>query len=156
MNKIIWIVIVIIVVGFGAWYFMKGDYSVKKDEMKATSTPEEAVIHEDGVVAKERQVVFYTDEGFASPPLTIKVGEAVEFKNESSREVWPASAKHPTHTVYPGTDIKKCGTAGAGQMFDSCGGIAPGASWIFTFNEKGEWGYHDHLDAKKFGKIIVE
>ena len=156
MNKTIAIIVAVVVVGFGAWYFMKSDYSLKKDEMQATSPPEEAVVSENGAVMGEKQVVVYTDEGYVPSSLIIKAGEVVEFRNESSRETWPASAKHPTHTGYPGTDIKKCDTAEAGEMFDSCGGIAPGASWTFTFNEKEEWGYHDHLDAKKFGKIIVE
>jgi|SRR3989344_6392860 len=162
MNKTLAIIIAIVVIGGGAWYFMKGDYAEKKEEMQATSTPEEAVqgIPIPGAVGPEMVAVggtvTYTDEGFSPSPLTIKVGESVEFKNVSSRETWPASAMHPEHTVYPGTDIKKCGTDDSTQMFDACGGVVPGGSWTFTFNEKGEWGYHDHLNAKYFGKIVVQ
>ena len=149
MNKIIGIIIVIAIVGLGAWYFMKGNYAEKKDKMQATSTPEEAVMGEENTI-------IYTDAGFSPSPLTIQAGETVEFKNTSSREMYVASAMHPTHTGYPGTDIEKCGTAGASQMFDTCEKTMPGASWTFTFNEKGEWPYHDHINAKYFGKIVVE
>ena len=34
----------------------------------------------------------------------------VIWKNESSNPMWTASAMHPTHKVYPGTDISACGT----------------------------------------------
>lgn len=68
----------------------------------------------------------------------------------------PASAMRPTHKVYPGSDIEKCGTAEESKIFDACRAIPAGGSWFFTFNEAGSWDYHDHLDAKNFGKIIVE
>jgi len=101
-------------------------------------------------------VLAYTDSGFAEKTITIKSGTTVEFKNQSSRGMWPASAMHPTHTVYPDSDIKKCGTAEEEGIFDSCGEIAPRESWSFTFNEVGEWGYHNHNNPSHFGKIIVQ
>ncbi len=157
MNKTLAIIVAIVVVGLGAWYFMKGDYAEKREEMQATSTAEEALPQGQGEAMMEaKQIITYTDEGFSPSPLMIKTGEMVEFKNMSSREVWVASAMHPTHTGYPGSDIKKCGTPEAEMIFDACAGIAPGGSWSFAFSETGEWPYHDHLNAKYFGKIIVE
>ena len=96
-----------------------------------------------------------TDDGFSPTPLTIKKGSTVTFVNNSSEPSWPASAMHPTHTVYPGSDIQKCGSDEQGSIFDACKGLENGESFSFTFNEAGEWGYHDHLNSKKFGKIIV-
>jgi len=96
-----------------------------------------------------------TNNGYAPSPLTIKKGSTVFFVNNSSGKARPASAIHPSHTVYPGTDISKCGGTNSGNIFDACRGLNPGEMFSFTFNEVGEWGYHDHLNSSKRGKIIV-
>jgi hypothetical protein len=66
--------------------------------------------------------------------------------------MWVASAQHPTHTVYPEKTDADC----LGSAFDACEGVSPGNSWSFTFNEVGEWGYHNHLRANHWGRVIVE
>ena len=104
----------------------------------------------------EDSMIRYTDQGFAPAVLTVSAGETVVFKNESGKSIRPASDVHPAHTGYPGTDIKNCATAEAGTMFDPCAPIAPGDSWSFTFNEKGEWSYHNHMGPTEIGKVIVE
>ena len=106
----------------------------------------------------ERNVIEITSSGFTPGTLTISKGETVTFINKDTEEHWPASASHPTHTVYPGSDIEKCfdGKTDKSTLFDSCGGLSEGESWSFTFNEVGSWGYHDHLDANLHGKVIVE
>ena len=102
-------------------------------------------------------VIEITSSGFTPSTLTISKGDTVTWINKDTEEHWPASALHPTHTVYPGSDIKKCGTAEQGNIFDACDpGLAPGESFSFTFNEVGTWSYHDHLIGGLFGKIIVE
>ena len=100
-------------------------------------------------------VIEITSSGFTPSELTISKGETVTWINRDTEEHWPASAMHPTHTVYPGSDIKKCGTSEEGNIFDACRGLAPGEIWSFTFNEVGSWDYHDHLVNGLFGKIIV-
>ena len=146
-KSALFIVLGVLVVG--AVYFANGNFTEKRDKMNATSTAEEAV-------AKDINTIVYTDGGFSPSPLTVKAGETVMFKNESGREVWPASAMHPTHAVYPGTAIEKCDSAAPGEMFDACGPVMPGESWPFTFNIAGEWAYHNHLNASYFGKVVVE
>jgi len=106
--------------------------------------------------AGNERTIRVTAEGFVPSALTIKKGESVTWMNETDRNVWPASAMHPTHMVYPGSDIKKCDTAEAATIFDSCAGITPGSSWSFVFNEVGTWKYHDHLRATVFGSITVQ
>ena len=86
--------------------------------------------------------VSYTDGGYSPGTVTIKVGGTVTFKNNSSKNMWPASDSHPTHTDYPG--------------FDSLQGIAAGGQWSFTFTKTGTWGYHDHLTPGKTGTIVVQ
>ena len=78
----------------------------------------------------------------------------VTFFNEDSNKHWPASAMHPTHTLYPGSGIEKCGTGE--KIFDACKGLEQGESFSFTFNEKGSWKYHDHLSVSSTGTIVVE
>lgn len=94
-----------------------------------------------------------TDSDFEPPTLTIKVGSTVNFVNNSNTNTWPASARHPTHTAYPGSGILKCGSGE--NIFDACVWVEPGDSYSFIFNEVGEWAFHDHLLPSKVGKIIV-
>lgn len=105
-----------------------------------------------------KNTVEVTSSGYNPSTLTIKSGETVTWANKDSSAHWIASAQHPTHKVYPGSDIAKCGTPDQKDIFDACNGVGPGDSWSFTFNQKGSWNYHDHLNVKApfFGKIIVE
>lgn len=100
--------------------------------------------------APSENVITYTDDGYSPAPLTVKIGEVVTFKNESSRSMWPASALHPTHREYPTTG--GC----LGSTFDACMGVQPGDFWSFKFDIAGTWRYHDHLNPSSFGSIIVE
>jgi len=100
--------------------------------------------------AEMSAIIRYTDTGFVPASLTVKKGTAVTFRNESVGEVWPASARHPTHTVYP--------TSGGclGSTFDACRGLRTGEEWTFSFDIAGTWGYHDHLTPRYFGSVTVE
>ena len=84
----------------------------------------------------------YDGTTFNPSQLTIKAGDVVIFKNNSSGSFWPASGPHPGHTAYPEFDPKKA--IGAGQ------------SWQFKFTKTGNWPFHDHINPSVFGKIIVE
>ncbi len=106
---------------------------------------------ETGIVEENREnSVIYADNGFSPAIITVGVGNVVIFENRSSRSMWVASALHPTHGLYPvsGGCIS--------SAFDACEGIDSGFSWSFVFNEKGTWRYHDHLDARFTGTIVVE
>jgi len=152
MNKTIIGIVVILVVALGAWYFMSQPQIPVVNETENGGNVEAS----DEAANIEKNTITFTGNGFSPSVVTAKKGDTVKFVNNSAEYVWPASAMHPTHTVYPGSDIEKCDTDARDTLFDSCEGIAPGASWEFTFNEVGEWGYHDHLNAKFFGKVIVE
>ena len=109
----------------------------------------DAEIKTEAKIAEEKTVT-YTDSGFSPATLTIKKGETVVFKNQSAQSMWPASAKHPTHTAYPTTG--GC----IGSTFDACKGVQPDNSWSFKFEVLGSWKYHDHLTPKDRGTITVE
>jgi plastocyanin len=99
--------------------------------------------------------IVMSEAGFSPQEVTVTEGGVVTWVNTGGTAMWPASAFHPTHTVYPGSDINKCGTSDELNIFDSCRGIAPGGSWTFVFNDKGTWAYHDHLNPSRFGRVIV-
>jgi len=96
-----------------------------------------------------------TNSGFEPQKLEINNGDSITLINERTNPSWPASNMHPTHIIYPGSDIKKCETSEKDGIFDSCRGLEKGESWTFKFTQKGSWGYHDHLDSGERGTIVV-
>lgn len=105
---------------------------------------------------ESKVVIKVIDGGFEPNIVEIKKGDEVEWINSSSKPVWPASDIHPTHKLYPNSSIEKCGTDEEKNIFDACRGIEPNEKWSFTFNEAGEWSYHDHLNPSLTGKVIVK
>ena len=117
------------------------------------------VIGSGGSVRENPYLIEITSQGFFPEIVTISVGETITFVNKDSEVHWPATDVHPTHTVYPGSDIKTCfsGTEEEkSNLFDSCKELEEGESWSFTFTEAGEWDYHDHRNANLKGTVIVE
>lgn len=86
--------------------------------------------------------VTFTSSGFSPSSVIVAEGGKVTFVNNSSASMWPASDPHPTHNGYPGFDAEKA--------------IGNGGSWTFTFNKKGSWGYHNHLNPMNKGTVIVQ
>ncbi len=93
-------------------------------------------------VPQDAKTVTYSESGFSPASLEVTTGQTVVFVNNSTKPFWPASAPHPTHTDYP--------------EFDAKSPVAPGSSFTFVFQKIGNWGFHNHLDSSKFGKIIVK
>ncbi len=129
--------------------------TVPTETQTSAETPTETPISTPTPTTQEF-VVRITNTGFEPSILEVPKGAKVTFVNESSNPSWPASAVHPTHRVYPGSGIEKCGTPEQERIFDACRGLGKGESWSFVFNEVGEWGYHDHLNPSLRGKIIVK
>lgn len=100
-------------------------------------------------------VIHLSEQGFDPQQVEINIGDEVTFENVGSTDIWPASNIHPTHRSYPGTDIKDCSSDQKSSGFDACKGIKPGEIYSFTFNEAGEWRYHDHLHSNLVGTITV-
>jgi plastocyanin len=94
--------------------------------------------------------------GYVPSVLQISLGDSVTWTNEGTRANWPASNVHPTHEGYPDSGLDKCGTEDEEGIFDACKALEVGESWTFTFNEVGDWRYHDHTRAGLVGKIIVK
>ncbi|MEK7090631.1 MAG: hypothetical protein AAB930_03530 [Patescibacteria group bacterium] len=160
MQKIIAIIIVLAALGAGFYYFSNrangpesaGDTVIDKNDgattdkgaMMEDKTGKSAVTDSEKAMEKKMEAVIITvgTEGkFTPDPVKIKVGQTVTWKNTSDKFIWPASAIHPTHQIYPEFDPKK--------------GVAPGEEWSFVFSKVGTWKYHDHLRTSVFGTINV-
>ncbi len=126
-----------------------------------SSEPADTVEPESGTVTIE-----ITDSGFTPSSVTVEQGTTVIWENTGSREVWPASNRHPSHTNYAGGDYDRSGSyaqsqacTGEGEQkgdaFDACRRLGPGESYEFTFEHTGEWGYHDHLNPGVQGTVTV-
>ncbi|MAZ67731.1 hypothetical protein CL652_03105 [bacterium] len=117
-----------------ARYVTTGEYApnsvVPQGDVSSSETDEAAV------------VVTYTNEGFVPREVTISAGETVVFVNKSSRPMWVASNLHPAHTILP--------------TFDQFSSTATGGSYRYTFDQVGEWTYHDHVNASQMGVVIVQ
>lgn len=162
MKKILLAIVVLVIVVVG-WMFLKNKKVdvVVSPTLDSTSSPQatplvspESTVSPSPVASKN--IITYTDEGYTPNLITIKKGETVVWKNESTDSMWTASAVHPTHRAYPGTDISACETQTLMPMFDACEKIVPGQSWSFTFNNVGTWGYHNHKEASHAGKVVVQ
>lgn len=151
-EKIVGIIAVIIVV-VGGWYLLKGTPAsapeTPTEEAQTTTNTTTTTTTITGVI------IVYTDQGFSPANINVPLGTTVTFVNQSSKNMWVASAMHPAHTVYSGTTLSQHCPDTTNSAFDECKGDAPGASYSFTFNKEGTWKYHDHIDATKFGSITV-
>lgn len=88
------------------------------------------------------ETVRYTNDGFQPKKLTVPVGTMVEFVNQSDKTMWIASNVHPEHEILP--------------TFDQFKEVPKGQSYMYTFDKKGTWPYHDHINPALEGTIVVE
>ena len=109
-------------------------------------TPSQPAVTETATVTTQTPqaspTITYDSSGFSPATITVGVGEAVTFVNQSSRAMWIASNPHPIHTGLAGFDAKK--------------GIGNGESFSFRFTKAGEFGYHNHLNLSDTGTVVVE
>lgn len=156
MTKIRTIVLTIaaLVIGIGAAFFMaqsSDDSGTQSSDGQSSQDATAPALGEveadeqslnDEIASNAEQTVTFTDSGFQPEALQVTTGTTVTFENNSSRDMWVASDPHPSHTDLPD--------------FDTLRGYAPGEAYSYTFDEPGEWGYHDHLRSFDAGIVIVE
>lgn len=155
MKRVLIAFIAVIVVGGAAYYLSSPEQLPAPEPEVQDENMNEVGAGEEGpsVDPEFHALITYTDSGYSPSEITITRGQTVRWVNnsESSRETWPASAVHPTHSIYPEKSEDDC----LGSSFDACRGLLPGEFWEFTFDEVGEWRYHDHIHASQTGVIIV-
>jgi len=149
-NNMIIGVIVAIVIIVALFILIPGNNKVDEPALKINVVNDAAETAEPVL-----HLVEIGSSGFFPKSLSINSGDSVKFINKVNIRAWPASAIHPTHTLYPGSNINKCDTDEKLTTFDACGELRSGESYSFMFDEVGSWTYHDHLDTSRTGTIIV-
>ncbi|OGY91474.1 MAG: hypothetical protein A3B31_00565 [Candidatus Komeilibacteria bacterium RIFCSPLOWO2_01_FULL_53_11] len=151
MNRnVIGIIAVIVVIG-GGWYMLRGAPTAAPI-LPVTETPAGTGAT---TTTATGVTVAYTNQGFSPTSVTVPLGTAVTFINQSSGNMWVASAAHPTHTVYSGTSLNQHCPDTTNSTFDECVAVTSGNSYSFTFNKVGDWKYHNHANASQTGTVIV-
>ncbi len=158
MKKITVAFIAIVAIGLGWYFFFDGLNQPAPSASQAPSlktasplpTTRPSPLSTKPVPIIKKYEVIYTDTGYSPKTVTVKSGETIVFKNQSSRSMWTASDGHPAHRGYPTTG--GC----LGSTFDTCRGVRPSDSWSFVFDIVGTWEYHNHLRPNDTGIVIVE
>jgi plastocyanin len=127
---IIAIVVLAVVVAGGVYWFMR------KDSNTTTNTSSSSTN-----TAGQAEVIIYSDGGFSPATLTAKAGDTITVRNTSSHDIQMDSNPHPIHTDDPDLNV---------------GAVAAGQSMNFMVNNKGTFGYHNHLNPAQKGTIVIQ
>ena len=148
MNKYIIGIIIVLIVAAGLIFGLRSQNSTD-DTSEATTTmdisADTSTVGEDTATDSDTSTsvaVRYTANGYEPKTITVPVGTTVTFTNESSSGMWTASDPHPVHTKL--------------SSFDSDRNIANGQSYSYTFEQAGNWAYHNHSTPGHTGTVIVE
>lgn len=128
------IIVIVIAGGLLAWFFLQEEETVT-DVNKATITNQKTVNR------PPDNTVWIMDGDYNPAVMTVSAGDTITWvnKDESKRKV--AADPHPTSTSLP-------------ELVSS--ELEKDDSYSFTFEEAGEWYYHDYLNPIKKGKVVVE
>ena len=131
MNKkyllTICIILIVLVGGIVVW---KGINTTKQTNIAIKHTT---------ALPKEATVTLGKD-GFSPKEVTIKIGGAIRWKNESGKPETVNSDDYPTNQLHKELNF---------GLFNN------GSSVIYTFTKPGTYGYHNQLHHEQEGKIIV-
>jgi plastocyanin len=136
-NVLLTTLAVLIVVALGGILLWQQTQTQDMPESKGTTnTPAQMM------PTGEEHFVVLTEDGYMPSEIIIKRGDTITFSTENKdRPFWPASNVHPTHQIY--------------SEFDPKQPVPSGQTWSFTFDDVGEWRYHDHLAPYFTGIITV-
>jgi len=154
-STTIWILVAVLVVIGGTWYWQAHTPAPQEAAMENTQQAEEnnfADASKDGGVGVSVNTVRLTDSGFSPERLTVSKGTTVTFINQTSGGMWVGADEHPSHTSYAGTSRSEHCPDTTGTAFDQCGN---GNTYSFTFGKTGTWEYHNHVSSSARGAIIV-
>lgn len=152
--SLLWAAVVIVVIGAGGWWWYQSSAPATPTDLEEAAVPgaTEEEFSGDPKDGESLVTVLYTDTGFVPSSVTVSVGDTVTFLDQSADNgMWVASDEHPTHTGYDGTN-KDEHCPNNGTVFDQC---AEGATYSFTFQKGGMWGYHNHRESDHHGTVIV-
>lgn len=97
---------------------------------------------EQPAATSEGFTIVFTNAGFAEQVYQVKPGATVTVRNASSRPLQFSSDDHPSHRDEPSLNTPT---------------IRPGETTTFTApSEPGEYGFHDHINARHTGALVVK
>jgi plastocyanin len=132
MKKTIFVGVAVIMVGVGLYFW----------KTTAATSKLPSSVSNGGAIPSDATVVLMNQDEYEPSEVSVKKGSTVVFVNKSSDWRWPASNLHPTHDIYPAFDPKEP--------------VAPENSWMFRFDQVGEWRMHDHLAPYITGTVVVK
>lgn len=130
-SNILVIVIVILIAVVAVWVFMFNKPSSISNNTNASNNSSSATA---------TATITYTDSGFSPSMVTVKSGDTVAVKNNSSSTIQFDSDPHPVHT--DDTDL-------------NVGTVDPGQTKTFTVTKTGQFGYHNHFNPNQKGSITI-
>ncbi len=145
MNKAVIAILAAIVVAAGGYFaFHKSPPASSNNQSSSSTSQNSAASNSDSQAPSQVQTaatITYTDGGFSPQTVTVKAGDKILIKNDSSSPMQFDSNPHPIHTDDP--ELNE-------------GTIDAGSSAVITVTVKGTHGYHNHLDPSQTGTIIVQ
>lgn len=149
MRSLIIGVIVVAVLALGTFVLIQGNNNKKTDgasqETDGTLGSSTSGSGETDQPAAEEVTITYTDRGFEPSFSVVKSGGKIIWVNSSSSELQIGTDPHPSHTG--NKEI-------TGNQFVLT--IEPGASETVTVEEKGTFGFHNHLISDDTGSVAVK
>lgn len=140
MTKAIIGIIIVAVLAVGGYFaFHKSGPSYSSTSNNSTSNAPSS--NATNPTKPAAATITYTNSGFSPATITVKSGDTVAIKNDSSSEMALDSNPHPVHT--DDTDL-------------NVGTVAPGQTMTFTVIKKGTFGFHNHLNPSDQGTIVVQ
>ena len=151
MNKVVIAIVVALAVIGGGALFIVGSNENKQTPTPTTSSQattsstapadETAAMQPTDSTAEPAATITITDDGYSPKTITVKQGSVVKVVNNSSQKSMFSSDPHPSHTK---NDELNQNT------------IEPGQSQTFKVTRTGTYGFHDHLQSRYEGTLIVE
>ncbi len=151
----LWVAIAVVVIGVLIWWLYGQTGSsvpVPLPPENNSATTETSPAVNPTPSSPMQATVTYDGASFSPAQVTVAQGGTVTFTDTKGSGMWIASNPHPTHEGYSGTTRTQHCPDTAGIAFDQC---KSGASYTFTFQKTGTWGYHDHRNTSASGEIVV-
>jgi len=123
------ILIIVILLGFIIWKGKTNTHQTSNKTPKNQRAP----------LPKEVTITL-TKNGFSPTQVTINVGSAVRWKNESGSQQTVNSDNYPTNQLHRELNF---------GVFNN------NSSVVYIFSQPGMYGYHNQLNPKQKGKVIV-
>ena len=135
-------IVVALLVAAGIYFVMQGSSISTSTSSNSSATSSSADMSESTVDQQSAgATITYTASGFSPETVTVKSGDTIVIKNESTNNLQFDSDPHPIHTDNPELNVELVG---------------PGKDMAFTVSEIGTFGYHNHLNPAQAGTIVVE